>query len=198
MIEVTDTSFLLVPDQNIHDPNQGRQGWGHVNTSDLEVIDIFTTVQRTVNPKKVIEIGMFAGHSTCMMFQYFHNVEKIVSVDPNLFSKKASVPIKEKFGSKFQFFSTRSANLKRILPPDNYDFMFIDGNHNEPRPKEDIQSAKDLGIKWILVDNVELPGVRHGCLSHNLYDIDHQPKFFFYQNYHRGKLSPGIMGLFKL
>jgi len=189
-----DVSFLPVPDPNQHDPEVGKQGWGYLPYNDPDLLEWFESVGYQNKIKTVFEIGTFAGYSATMFLEMFPFLEKITTIDPNLFSVKAGVALKEKYGDRVEFVNSSSGTYK---DRDQVDLVYIDGNHQDPRPQKDIQMALQMKPRFIMMDNIELPDVRRAVKMNNLFNLEHDPKYFYYTNEHRGRRQPGIIGLFK-
>ena len=193
-----DVSFLPVPDENQHDPDLGKQGWGYLPYENPDLLDWFHQIGSNHKIKTVLEIGTFAGYSATIFLELFPYLEKITTIDPNPFSVKAGAALKEKYGDKVEFIHCGSGQFnKQISEDDTYDLVYIDGDHISPKPWDDIFMAKKLNPRFILMDNVELPDVRKACKAHSIFDLKHDPQYFYYTAEHRGRRSPGIIGLFK-
>ena len=188
-----DVSFLPVPDENQHDPKIGMQGWGYLPYNDPELLEWFEAVGYQNRIKTVFEIGTFAGYSATMFLEMFPYLEKITTIDPNHFSVKAGAALKQKYGDKVEFIQTTSGWYKER---DQVDLVYIDGSHIHPKPARDIDMALAMKPRFIMMDNIELPGVRKAVQRFKLMDIKYNPQYFYYTNEHRGKRSPGIIGLF--
>ena len=76
--------------------------------------------------------------------------------------------------------------------------VFIDGSHNGDVPYFDIELALSFNPKVIMMDNVELPDVQRAVKKASLFDLIHDPDYFYYTNEHRGRRQPGILGVFNV
>jgi len=189
-----DVSFLPVPDPNQHDPEVGKQAWGYLPYNDPDLLEWFESVGYQNKIKTVFEIGTFAGYSATMFLEMFPFLEKITTIDPNLFSVKAGVALKEKYGDRVEFIPSSSGMYKER---DQVDLVYIDGDHIHPKPMEDIDMAFEMKPRFIMMDNVELPDVRRAIKRFELMDLKYDPQYFYYTNTHKNRRSPGIIGLFK-
>lgn len=188
-----DISFLPVPDENCHDPKVGKQGWGSLPVENRDLIEKFRIWFMKTQARNILEIGTFAGHSATLFLETF-DVDLLLSLDPNVFSRKAALAILEKYGDKFNFRNIKSKHWDRKgIDPD---LVYIDGSHTWPNPDLDIELAFDMKPKWIMMDNIELPDVRKAIRRKNLMQEKYDPDYFYYTTRHNGRISPGILGLF--
>lgn len=185
-----DTSFLLKPDESIE-----GQGWGYLDPSNMDISDIWTELSETIDANYIVELGMFAGHSTVSILENFPNAD-VLSLDHGKFSIDAAVPIKERYGKRFEFSSSRFIDQKPIER--NIDLLFVDAGHTYDSIKKDISKAMIEKPSYILFDNVEIPGVRKALIEIDAFDIKFNPKFWFYTNIHKEKVKPGIMMLIRM
>jgi hypothetical protein len=186
-----DTSFLLKPVPEKPGEKFNGQGWGYLNPDILEIADMWNDISMLTDINIIVEIGMFAGHSTVCLLEHFPKA-KVTSLDPGSFSKKSHVPIKERYGDRFTFIDDTLQNSKIN---GQIDFMFIDGDHCFESVSKDIKTAFQLKPRYILFDNVELPGVRKAIKESKLFSSHLNPKYWFYVNQHKGEMCPGILML---
>ena len=181
-----DTSYLYLPDQ---------EGWGYMNVYDLKVIDAFQCIQDIVEPQKVIEIGMYAGHSTLLMMSVFQSLKSIVSYDPGKVSAKSS----QEIAKRYPLFSFHN---KPIWGDEDQhldiDLMFVDGDHQTRPVLKDIESVFTILPRFALFDNVEHSGVSAALTKAGLYNVKYNPTYFFYSNVFKGNHKPGILMLIDL
>ena len=196
-----DTSFLKYP----------KDQWGYTKTDDADMLAPFHYIADIVwpiyekdskGPKSVIEIGMFAGHSTVVMLELFKNLEYIRSYDPGRVSRQNAPIIQERY-PQFEFVNkparTKKGEFPVPLPNMDIDLVFMDGFHEGIWPKIDMITTLDyIEPRYLLADNIEHDHVRKRFKKRGLLDLECKPKYFFYTNEHKGSLSPGIFGLFKL
>ena len=192
-------NILNIDDHYLRYP---KNQWGGTDLNNPDMINPWIEMQELINPKKVIEIGMWAGHASLVMMTIFKNLESLVSYDPDHISKQNARQIK-KFWPQHTFYQEPIwGNENRHK---NIDLIFVDGYHIGDSPQRDLESCMKIKPRYILVDNIELADVRLACkVKYKLFDIKHNPKYYFYTNekysseqkyYAR---SPGIMGLFKM
>tara|TARA_R110002020_G_scaffold92416_9_gene223784 strand:+ start:89 stop:706 length:618 start_codon:yes stop_codon:yes gene_type:complete len=130
---------------------------------------IFEMCLRYIKPKNILEIGFYKGGSAFIMLSLDEEV-KLTSVDPvqNVstdligqtdFSKeeKAIKTISKRFKDRFTFIRKRSQDIRDDLKDENFDFIFIDGDHWEDGIRNDFQLMSDLNIKYGLVDDWAQP-----------------------------------------
>lgn len=186
-----DDHYLLFP----------KDSWGHTDVRNEDMLNAFTRINDIVQPKKVIEIGMFAGHGTLMMFNVFNNIESIVSYDPSDVSEKNHRQIRKYHNHTFY----KEPIWDREDRHSDIDLIFVDGHHTGDNPKKDIRTSLKIKPRYLLVDNLELQAVRLACkFEGGFYNVEYDPQYFFYTNEKYSSAakytarSPGIMGLFKM
>ena len=72
-------NLLNIDDHYLRYP---KDQWGGTDLNNSDMVNAWIDIQNIVNPKKVIEIGMWAGHGTLLMMNVFKNLQSIVSYDP--------------------------------------------------------------------------------------------------------------------
>lgn len=179
-----------------------KDTWGGTDLNNQDMVDCWLDIQKIVNPKKVIEIGMWAGNASLLMMTVFKNLESLVSYDPSDVSMKNARQIK-KFWPQFEFY--KEPIWDNESRHNDIDLIFVDGSHIKPAPAKDIKSCMQIKPRYILVDNLELSSVRAPAkIEYKLFDIKYEPKYYFYTNTKYSTqsqytaVSPGIAGLFKL
>lgn len=190
MLRQIDTSFLLVPNPEIK-----GQGWGYLNPDLLEIRDMWEDVSNIVDAKTIVEIGMFAGHSTVCLLEYFPEAS-VLSLDNGDFSIDASEPLKQKYGHRFDFAKSRFCDYKNV--PRSIDLLFVDGGHSRDSVTRDINRTFQEKPRYILFDNVELPGVRSALKENKMFSHFLNPRFWFYVNRHKDEICPGIVMLVEM
>ena len=126
---------------------------------------IFEMCLNYVKPKNILEIGFYRGGSAFIMLSLDKHV-KLTSVDPvkndtsdiegiTDFSQeeKAIDLMSRDFEDRFTFIRKKSQDVRGDLQGQNFDFMYIDGDHWEKGIRNDFQLALDLKIKYALVDD---------------------------------------------
>lgn len=192
-------NLLDIDDHYLHFPKD-KWGWTDLNNPDM--VNPWIEIQEIVNPKKVIEIGMFAGHSSLLMMTVFKNLQSLVSYDPSDVSESNARQIK-KFWPQHTYY--KDAIWNNEYRHSDIDLIFVDGKHTDNRPYIDITSCFEIKPKYIVVDNIEVPDVRDATkLAFNMFSLKYEPMYWFYTNikYAVTKKSylktPSIMGLFKM
>lgn len=192
-------NILGIDDHYIQYP---KDQWGGTDLNNPDMINPWIEMQELINPKKVIEIGMWAGHASLVMMTVFKNLESLVSYDPGDVSKMNARQIK-KFWPQHTFHQEPIwGNESRHA---NIDLIFVDGNHIGNAPLKDLDSCMKIKPRYIVMDNLELNDVRNAARNKwKLYDVKYNPKYYFYVNTKWSSASnymvksPGIMGLFKM
>lgn len=192
-------NILNIDDHYLHWP---KDSWGGTDLNNPDMVNPWLEIQEIVNPKKVIEIGMFAGHASLLMMNVFKNLESLVSYDPSEVSESNHRQIKKHYPQHTFYREAIWENEDRHT---DIDLIFVDGAHDGPAPYRDFRSCMKIKPRYILADNIEKPDVRKATkLHHSLWDVKYEPKYWFYVNNKYSSVkkcemsSPGIMGLFKM
>lgn len=193
------SNILGIDDHYLHWP---KDSWGGTDLNNPDMVNPWLEIQEIVNPKKVIEIGMFAGHASLLMMKVFKNLESLVSYDPSDVSEINYRQIR-KYYSQHIFYKRPIWGEEDIHT--DIDLIFVDGMHDGPSPYRDFKSCIKIKPRYILADNIEKPDVRVATkLKHGLWDMKYEPKYWFYVNNKYSSVkkcemsSPSIMGLFKM
>ena len=192
-------NILNIDNHYIHAPT-GQ--WGGTDLNNPDMIDPWREIQTIVNPKKVIEIGMWSGNSSLVMMTLFKNLESLVSYDPGNVSEQNARQIKKYWPQHTYYKDSIWNNEDRHS---DIDLIFVDGNHIGDNPSKDLASCFKIKPRYIVMDNLEMPDVRKTVRNkYKLFDVKYEPLYWFYTNTkysterkHTMK-SPGIMGLFKM
>lgn len=192
-------NILGIDDHYLHYP---KDKWGGTDLNNPDMINSWIKIQELINPRKVIEIGMWAGHASLVMMTVFKNLESLVSYDPSSVSKSNARQIKKYWPQHAFYQEPIWGNEHRHS---DIDLIFVDGYHMGDAPVKDLRSCMKIKPKYILVDNLELHHPRNACKqTYKLWDIKYDPKYYFYTNEKFSSeagyfaRSPGIMGLFKM
>ena len=192
-------NILGIDDHYIQYP---KDQWGGTDLNNPDMINPWIEMQELINPKKVIEIGMWAGHASLVMMTVFKNLESLVSYDPSDVSKINARQIK-KFWHQHTFYQEPVWNNEHRHT--DIDLIFVDGYHRGNAPLNDLNSCMKIKPRYILMDNLEIEDVRRAARNKcGLYNLKYEPKYYFYDNIKYSSeqkytmKSPGIMGLFKM
>jgi len=109
-----------------------------------------------------LEIGFGRGYSTFCAAKAFNDIGvqgRIVTIDPN-FDKDLIMRLKSTFPSHwFSMIDFRGGYSKDILPDikENFDMVYIDGDHTYESVKSDWELCKDRYNAFLLFDDYHLP-----------------------------------------
>jgi len=117
---------------------------------------------RKYNLTSMLEIGFGRGYGTMCAAKAFHDMGiegKIVTIDPNLdedFVRNLTQVFPKSWFSMIQFAKGTSNN---VLPQvkENFDMIYIDGDHTYEGVKSDWNNCKDKFNKFLLFDDYHLP-----------------------------------------
>ena len=193
------SNILNIDNHYIHEPT-GQ--WGGTDLNNPDMINPWREIQKIVNPKKTIEIGMWAGNASLVMMTLFENLESLVSYDPGRVSEQNAKQIKKYWPQHTYYKEPIWNNEYRHT---DIDLIFVDGNHIGDNPSKDLASCFKIKPRYIVMDNIEQPEVRLAARNkYKLFDVKYEPLYWSYSNtkYSSDRkynmCSPGIMGLFKM
>lgn len=181
-----------------------KDEWGWTDLNNPDMVNPWIDINKIINPKKVIEIGMFAGHASLIMMTVFKNLEYLVSYDPDPISRINAKQIKKYWPMHYHEPKPIWDDWKKF-EDDEIDFIFVDGNHNKISVTRDLEACMKIRPNYLVLDNIEQPDVRRiAKLKFGLFGKRHDPKYYFYTNEKWSStteewcVSPGIMGLFRM
>lgn len=117
---------------------------------------------RQHNLSSMLEIGFGRGYSTFCAAKAFHDagiVGKIVTVDPALDEKYVQA-LQHVFPADwFKYIKFAKATSQQALPTlnENFDLVYIDGDHSYEGTKHDWEHTKDKWNRFLLFDDYHLP-----------------------------------------
>jgi len=117
---------------------------------------------RQFNLSSMLEIGFGRGYATFCAARAFHDagiVGKITTVDPAL-DEKYVTALKNVFpGEWFSYITFLKGRSQDVLPTLNeqFDLVYIDGDHSYAATKSDWEMTKDKYNKFLLFDDYHLP-----------------------------------------
>ena len=160
-----------------NDKHYKGRSWGWIPPTQ-EVYDAFHYVKEKVNPKKMLEIGFYKGHSTSYWAQTLPDARIVscgpphpnfVKFAPKVFSKYDNIidiiPAKSPLVWEEMQLLKDSRRYRQDKKQKHifFDFVFVDGLHTRHSVVLDATLACDiLGAKWVMFDNHELHEVRKG------------------------------------
>lgn len=170
-----------------------EDGWGYLPPSE-EVFSIIQRVKSIVQPKTMLEIGFYAGHSTTYFAEFMPKCD-IVSCSPPHPRGLKYGPIVEQKYSNVRYIPTPSPDIYEEVNDYTFDLVFVDGNHTKENCMIDTNVAIKLGVEYILYDNCEQRQVRHAIeeFNHTLEYV----KGWTYESNFKNKINTNMMGLYK-
>ena len=175
------------------------QCWGHLPPND-EVFDFFERVGVLAKPKNILEFGFNLGFSASYQLQLFPDAT-LVSYDPQRWKiyaaigqyNKEFIPPTENicastlatfvWGEKFIFQRKKSMQVMDDYPTvGHFDYAFVDGDHTHQGLRTDIKNCVELGIPYIIVDNVKEIPVLQSVVDEftNLKEVDRCQYYTYY------------------
>lgn len=140
-----------------------HEGCGFI---DDQSVDIGFKIKEICDPKHILEIGFYAGHSSCVWLSTTEaNVTSvdIMNCGLNVHTIKPTLEIFDKeFPGRHRFILGDSTSqpvfeqLQIINNIQQFDFAFIDGSHHANDVIRDIESCLKLKIPYILFDDYNI------------------------------------------
>ena len=135
-------------------------GWGYLPPTE-PIMDCMQYIQQNCNPKNILEVGYYAGHSTSYLAH--HNPDAwVISCCPNHPKYRETVLAVEGRYPNVKVIAVKSPEIWEYVNEWQFDFAFIDGVHHRKSVAIDTQIAMTLGVDWILYDNTDQPDVLKG------------------------------------
>lgn len=141
----------------------GERHTGGTSVNDIErLMPAFAEVMEIANPSTMLEIGFNAGNASLIF----------LTIDPELILDSVDIVMNEKSAyflwCKFPSFRIHDLDSKLIEPNVNslyeqYDLIFIDGDHTYEGVIADIESSLKFKPKYLLFDDVRHPS--HGYIE---------------------------------
>lgn len=127
--------------------------------------EFFSSAQdilKKIGGGKILELGFNRG-SSCLSF-LGAGFESVHSVDirSNSEVNKSLTILTDRYQGKFKYSSLDHSSIleNKHLFEDEYDLIFIDGDHSLPSMKRDVNTAIDFNPKYILFDDYDHPSHR--------------------------------------
>jgi predicted O-methyltransferase YrrM len=137
-----------------------EDGWGYLPPTQ-DVFDIILDVKTIVDPKRMLEIGFYAGHSTTYFAELIPDCE-IISCFPD------NHPVGEKYSrimmtlyDNVTVYQQKSPEIYYKVKDKKFDLVFVDGNHDSHSVMTDTFVALELS-GYVLYDNCERESVQKG------------------------------------
>jgi len=163
---------------------------GHMFPS-KKTCDAWRQIKEMTDFKSVTEIGFNVGHSSSIMLSLFDDVT-VTAYDIAQYAQTimGEERVKERFGNRFQFicynsYYLRKHYLEQKIKVEKTDLFFIDGNHRTFFAESDLRLAKEIGFKYVLIDDYDLPQINKLAKKYFStfikswkYDCQHNPEKF--------------------
>lgn len=186
--------------QGINPGDTWRENYlGHAQkrgTTFVDTYHVMLQIGSEVNPKTILEIGCRSGISICQLLSSCKDFEgkKVYLFD--VFNDGFISPEIVKMNLKYLNISTeivefRIGDSRETIPkfkvdnPDlKFDYVLVDGDHNKPTAKIDLDNVTDmLNQEGILIFDDIAPD---GCDLNDVWQLwksENQDKFKFFENY---------------
>lgn len=127
--------------------------------SGAHVVKHFKKAIEIVQPKNILEIGTNVGYGAAMLIELSDATVISTDISNRQETLNAAGTLKEKYKERFDFFLRNEDGWRRNQ---FYDMCFVDGGHDEYNATNDIIACREMGIKYLLFDDVEFQeGVRN-------------------------------------
>ena len=168
-------------------------GWGYLPPTQ-EIENVVTYIRDEIKPKRMLEIGYYAGHSTSYFAHYLPDTE-IVSCCPNHPKYRETYRGVEKAYPNVKVVPVKSPEIYEFYPDESFDFVFIDGAHTKRNVILDTAVALVLDTRYVLYDNANQSGVINGRTY-----FDHKLNFhkgWDYWSTHKGETKHNQIELYR-
>lgn len=129
--------------------------------------EVYTKIGRPSNPL-ILEFGTSFSMSTCYFLYYFGERSKIFTYDMHRVNlrkwKKRKSPIElsqKRYGKRLQFIRSKSIEARKHFakykdhPGGKLNIVFVDAGHEYEDVRNDVDTAIELNIPWIMIDNLK-------------------------------------------
>jgi len=152
--------FTAKRDRKRDDPNYKK--YGAFYRSNYERGILIYHLIRQFNLTSMLEIGFGRGYATFCAAKAFHDagvIGKITTIDPAL-NEDYVKALGQVFPKEwFSFITFMKGTSQDVLPTlnENFDLVYIDGDHSFAATKSDWQMTKNKFNKFLLFDDYHLP-----------------------------------------
>lgn len=144
-----------------------------------EVTAMWQDIKVQTNFNSLLEIGFNVGHSAVYVMSLFPDtIVDSVDINRDPRTQEGADLVKARYSSRFNFYTYNTLQLKEDIDngsfkfQNTYDLVFVDGGHEYSVAVNDIQMAKDLGVKYIVVDDTNMDDVKRAVAdSTNLEEV---------------------------
>lgn len=152
--------FTAKRDRKPNDPNYKK--YGAFYRSNYERGILIYHLIRQYNLSSMLEIGFGRGYATFCAARAFHDagiVGKIVTIDPALDENYLNALRQVLNPEWFKYVQFAKGLSTQALPTinENFDLVYIDGDHSYAGTKYDWEQTKDKWNKFLLFDDYHLP-----------------------------------------
>ncbi len=123
-------------------------------------IMLLDRIFREVRPTTIIEIGTHKAYFGLIAWLFCPSLEELVTFDINPKSETCAEILNEVLFTRFTLGNTKETFAAWT---EGAELAWIDGGHWSDIPMHDIKHAMHLGIDVILIDDMDIPDVAHGC-----------------------------------
>jgi hypothetical protein len=152
--------FTAKRDRKPGDPNYKKAGAFYRSNYERGILIYYLI--RQYNLSSMLEIGFGRGYATFCAARAFHDagiVGKITTIDP-VVDEKYLTMLQNVFPQDwFKSINFCRGTSEQALPTikENYDLVYIDGDHSYAGTKHDWEKTKDKWNKFLLFDDYHLP-----------------------------------------
>lgn len=152
--------FTAKRDRKPGDPNYKHVGAFYRSNYERGILIYYLI--RQFNLTSMLEIGFGRGYATFCAARAFHDAGiagKICTIDPALDEKYLSM-LQNVFPQEwFKYIQFCKGTSEAVLPTlkENYDLVYIDGDHSYAGTKHDWENTKNKWNKFLLFDDYHLP-----------------------------------------
>jgi len=147
-------------DRKPTDPNYKKYGSFYRSNYERGILIYYLIRQH--NLTSMLEIGFGRGYGTFCAARAFHDAGiagKIITIDPALDDKYLQFLQQVLPQDLFKYVQFARGTSQQVLPQikENFDLIYIDGDHSYTGTKHDWEQTKDKFNKFLLFDDYHLP-----------------------------------------
>lgn len=134
-------------------------GWGYMKPNE-DVLGAYEWIEKTIRPRRLIEFGFHAGHSTTYQLETFPD-SSIVTFGVSRETGQGSANMSKRYGGRFTFHKKSTLEIDPYMfLPGSFDHALVDSNHKYKVVANEISLLVKWKVPYILFDNCETPEVQ--------------------------------------
>ena len=143
-----------------------EDGWGYMKPN-KDILSTYAWIEKTIRPRRLIEFGFHAGHSTTYQLETFPE-SAIVTFGVSRETRQGAENMSKKYGGRFTFYKKSTLDIDPYMFfPGSFDYALVDSNHKYKVVANEIKLLVKWKVPYILFDNCEQAEVQR-AIDNNL------------------------------